>query len=226
MSDVKNVVPSEVTTNKVISIYESTVGIQNVVNEIQKLDDNYFKNNWSVGLSNLSYDLEHILSIMGDIEFSFDYQQALTFMSYVRIFDFLTTKMKDDLTVYDEGIEFVKLIIKNLSSAVKPYVAFVCSRVRDLNLVSKIPAALLGTYRKYEEEGIDELMKVDLSNIFEFAFPEEEDVYDDVYIDEVKDNLSKMFGDNYDMSDFESISSILYEYTKKQSARANIDLDF
>lgn len=211
---------------KVMEIYVTTLGVTNLIDEMQNLTDTYYKNNWSVALSNLSYDLRNILSTMEAVGFSFDYDKAQTFMSYVRIFDYLVTKMTDDLIVYSEGIASVKMIVKNLKMVSKPYAAFVCSRIRDLKMIQEIPPKYLSMYKKYEEEGIDKTAAIDMSNIFEFAFPEEDDVVDDIYLDEVKDQMTKMFGDEYDISDFEKISQVLVEYSTKMSEESKIEYDY
>jgi hypothetical protein len=209
-----------------MEIYNTTLGVTNLIDEMQNLTEDYFKKSWSVGLSGLSYDLRHIISSMSDMNFSFDYTQAQTFMSYARIFDFLVNKMTDDLIVYEEGINSVMMIIKNLKMAVKPYAAFVCTRVRDLNILNLIPPKYLSMYNKYQEEDMDKLAAIDMSNIFEFAFPEEDDVYDDVYLDEVREKMVDMFGTEYDISDFENISNILVEYSQKTADQSNIGIDF
>jgi hypothetical protein len=134
--------------------------------------------------------------------------------------------MTDDLIVYEEGINSVMMIIKNLKMAVKPYAAFVCTRVRDLNILNLIPPKYLSMYNKYQEEDMDKLAAIDMSNIFEFAFPEEDDVYDDVYLDEVREKMVDMFGTEYDISDFENISNILVEYSQKTADQSNIGIDF
>lgn len=211
---------------KVMEIYTVAVEVNNIIGEMNKLDHSYFKNSWAVGLSNLSYDLKHILGVMEGVGFSFDYKQALTFMSYLRIFDFLINKMTDDLVTFEEGINFVDLIIKNIGFCVKPFGAFVCSRIRDLGIENEIPLALRSMYSKYKEEGIDKWAQTDMSNIFEFAFPEDDDVIDDVYIDEVKEEMSKMFGEGYSIEDFTRIGEILIEYTMNQSKETAIELDF
>lgn len=222
--DKKEVVKS--VDNKVLEIYTVTVEATNIIDEMQKLDSSYFRNNWAVGLSNISYDIKHILGIMEETQFSFDYKQAMTFMSYLRIFDYLINKMTDDLVTYEEGIKFVDLIISNMEYASRPFVAFVCSRIRDLGLVSKIPHVLQSLYNKMKEEGIDKWKDTDLSNVFDFAFPDDDSMTDDTYIDEVKEEMSKMFGEGYNIEDFTRIGEILVEYTLNQSKEAVIELDF
>lgn len=213
-------------SKRVLAIYNATLGVTNLIDEMQNETDDYFKTNWTVALNNLSYDMRHILSVMGEQNFSLDYSQAQTFMSYVRIFDYLINKMTDDLILYEEGMGTVKMIKKNLKLASKPYAAFVCSRVRDLGLVQSIAPKYLSMYKKYEEEGIDKLLAIDMSNVFDFTFAEEDDVYDDVYLDELKEDMTKMFGEEYNISDFEKISSILLEYSDKIDEESHIKLDF
>ena len=50
--------------NKVLSVYTKVVEVYNTIQEINKLNDKYFETNWTVGMSNISYDIEHMLKIL------------------------------------------------------------------------------------------------------------------------------------------------------------------
>lgn len=210
---------------RVIDFYGNAVVTDNLINSMQAyLENDYLKNSWGVGLINISRDIKRILGIIESCDFSFDYKIPNTFNSYLRLFDYMIDKMMDDSLDYEEGINTVHMVFRGLRMTANPYLAFICSRVRDLGLLESIGSAK-SLYNKMEEEGIDELKKVDMSSIFDFAFESSEDLYDDYNV-ELFESIKEMFGENYELEDFSKIAEIISAQAMKNYDETSIIKDF
>ena len=211
--------------NKVLSVYTKVVEVYNTIQEINKLNDKYFETNWTVGMSNISYDIEHMLKILVEEGFSFDYKQANTFILYLRLFQYLLKEMADELVVYEEGMNTIKFVQRNLLSTSEPFIAFVCGRVRDLDLLDKISPAIRKVYHLYENS-IDELKEIDMSSIFEMALIDKEDFKDDEVELQLDFQAKKLFGEQYSSEDIQRLNQVMTKFVEKKEEEDSIELEF
>ena len=210
---------------RVVDIYIGSLEVYNTINEVTKLNKEYFENNWSIGISSLTYDIQQMSRAMLEQGFSLDYKQANTFMSYLKIYEYILKKISDELVMYEEGIASVEFTLKNLERASKPFFAHLCSRIRDLGLLNKIPGQLQTMYHAFEED-IDKYKDEDMSLLFELAYLDEDDKDNDEYLESLRAQVGDLFGSGYDLEDFESISSIVGNYMKNTEEEISIELDF
>lgn len=216
---------AEMDRNKRITeIYVRTVGIYNTIKGINELEEGYFVRNWSVGLSNITFDIEEIIHTLEEIDMSFDYKQGNTFKTYCQIYLYILDNMSDNLVSYSEGIDKMNLVRTNIESTFQPFGAFVCSRVRDLELLEGIPMAVRKMYYEFEDD-IDTLKDKDYSGLFDYAFDYEGEEDSESF--EIKEEeIKNQFGDEIDFKDLGKISEIVTDYYLKRSEEQHIQLDF
>ena len=216
---------AELDRNKRITeLYVKTVGIYNTIKAMNELDDGYFIRNWSVGLSNITFDMQDIINTMDEMDISFDYKQGNTFKTYCQIYLYMLDTLSDNLVSYSEGIDRMNLVRTNIATTFEPFGAFISSRIRDLDLLETIPMTIRKMYYEYEDN-LDEIKEKDYSGIFDYAFDYDEIDGEDSY--EIKnEEIKNQFGENIDFKDLGRISEIISDYYANRSAEQNIELDF
>ena len=206
--------------DRILGIYINAVEVNNTIETIENLTKEYFKKNWSTAVASLARDLEFIETSMLAQGYSFDYQQAHTLLGYVKIFEFLVSRIQDQLMSYDEGFSTISFIQKALREVADPFIAFVCTRVKENNV--EIPVGISKIYNKYEEK-MYEMKDVDLGGIFELMFRDEDEEYDDLGLSEVQSLLEKI--DESDLKNLDLLTTKLVEYVESKELE-NVKLDF
>lgn len=217
----------EETVEQIITrIYGATSEVSNMIQEMESVGSDFYKNNWSVGVDQLSTDLTFINHRVMEQGFSLDYPQAQTFLTFTNIFNFLIDRMIDRYIGFDEGYPTVKFVQTTLRTSFEPLAGKVCLRVKELDLIDTIPPAGRGLYNRYIEEA-ETLAKNEIGEMFSYIFDDEtsSDEYD-VYLDEATQEVRNIFDGGKDIGDFNNVREILENYVAEKSRKDTLDLDF
>lgn len=206
--------------DSVKKFYMSTLAISNIIKVIQ--DDTLLNTSWSLGLTDLQKNLEWMENEMLSMQYSLDYKQATTFKSYLNIASYLVGKLKDDLVGKDEGMHTVKLIRGLVIQSFSPFSAFICKRVKELNVLPFIPEMYRELYYSYNDD-FKESDNDYLAKLFELSY-EDGETAEDYEVLEIE--VEEYFEGRITMEDLNTMREIISEASRRSITENNLELDF